>query len=354
MEFILHNKRLLRPIDTELFRGWTEETDHKILEQAPTFIWKGAKIPFDLWSQVVCFLRWTQEQFKEEALITLFYHPADRKWAAWAFPQEPNGMTIKSLPELQQYKDDRAQFGAGWIQAGSVHHHCTTGAFQSGTDTADEINRDGVHITLGHMDKPVLDTHVRQIFDGLQGETSLLNWIDIPEFLKDIPSYLKYEFTAFAIKAVRDMPFPDEWKSRIYEKPVSFPNGNHHPESTARTALTLVTAGPTITKTNLVLRKDPIGDLENKKDKKHHKRATRTSIIGSSWDEQCITIINNTCNRLNVAIPEMYQLCSFRNDTSRTDDDHQVYEEFCRVMKRSGIPMLHAEKLLFQLWREGG
>lgn len=353
MELILHNKRLLRPVDTDLFRGWAEEPEIKIVEQTPTFIWKGSKIPFDLWSQIVCFLRWTQQEYKEEALVTLFYHPADKKWAAWAFPQEPNGMTIKSLPDVPQYKEDRARFGNGWIQAGSVHHHCTAKAFQSGTDTNDEINRDGVHVTLGEMDKPVLDTHVRQIFDGVQGETSLINWIEVPDFLKDAPPYLKYDFLAFAIKAVRDAEFPAEWKDRIYEKQPSFPNGNHHPAHTARTAHTLVTAEPSprVTSTSLALRKEPVGAGGNKRGHKHHSRVTKGELLRDSWDDQCCTVILNTCNRLNVSVPEMCQLVDIVNPLSRGEDDQQVFEEFQRVMKRSGIPMLHAEKLLFSLWQ---
>ena len=223
-QLIISNNKVLRSVDTPLYRGYAQATDINIVtEDKVKFEWKGAKIPWKVWTDIVCFLRWTQEAFKEEAMITLFYHPENRTWAAWAFPQEPNGMTIRLLPDVLLYKEDRKQFGAGWIQAGSVHHHCTTSAFQSGPDTADEQDRDGVHVTLGKMTDAVLDTHVRQVFDGIQGKTELIDWIETPPWLTGVPDYLRSDFAAFSLKAVRNEGFPEEWKKRIFEKEATPP-----------------------------------------------------------------------------------------------------------------------------------
>jgi hypothetical protein len=36
---------------------------------------------------------------------------------------------------------------------GTIHSHCNFSAFHSGTDTHDEETFDGIHITLGHVDR---------------------------------------------------------------------------------------------------------------------------------------------------------------------------------------------------------
>lgn len=39
----------------------------------------------------------------------------------------------------------------GWVIIGTIHSHCDFDAFHSGTDTHDETQMDGIHITIGHV-----------------------------------------------------------------------------------------------------------------------------------------------------------------------------------------------------------
>lgn len=217
-KLILHAKKLWKPVDNGLYTGFEPVEDIEIQECKPEFQWKGAKIPFTLWGQIASFLRWTQKEFKAEALVTLFYNTDTNEWAAWAFPQEPNGMTIRTLPEHELTKPDRAQFGRGWVQFGSVHHHCTAGAFASGTDKSDEEDRDGFHVTLGKMEEHVMDIHVRQTFGGIVSDTKIEHWVETPDFLNGLPNYMRLDAIGYAFKAVQGIPHNPEWESRIIEK----------------------------------------------------------------------------------------------------------------------------------------
>lgn len=220
-KYILHDKKLLRQVQNDLYEGYEEvpETEIKIVEQEPRFRWLGAKIPLTLWLQVCEFMRWTQEKYKEEAMIFFFYNVAKKEWAAWPFPQSPNGMTVRMLENHPMYKTDRLQFGNDWVQAGTLHHHCTATAFQSGTDRSDEEDRDGIHFTLGNMDKHSLDLHCRQVFDGIMSSARPLDWIEMPAFLNDVPRNMRYEFAIHTFKTMRHEgktpAFPEEWKDRI-------------------------------------------------------------------------------------------------------------------------------------------
>ncbi len=214
---------LWREVEHPLFAGWEKITDYQIVEaDKMRTTWRGGKISWELWEQVVAFMRWSQATTKCEALMTFFYNTKTKEWKAWPFPQHPIGMTVNYLTDHPLYKQDRMQFGKDWIGLGSIHHHCTTGAFQSGTDKTDEEDRDGIHITLGKMEDQVLDSDARMVFDGVQSKTSLLNWIEMPDWCKTLPQYLRYEtFSRAIVMTGHNVPFDPEWKLRIIEKKTS-------------------------------------------------------------------------------------------------------------------------------------
>lgn len=351
MEFTLHNNQLLKRVDTDLFKGWAPATEYKVLTDKPRFTWKGAKIPFALWTEVVCFLRWTQEMFKEEAMMTFFYHTEEKKWSAWPFPQEPNGMSIKLLPEHPLYIPDRAQFGKGWIQAGSIHHHCAAAAFQSGTDNKDEQDRDGVHITLGKMDENILDVHVRQVFEGVMGDTYILDWVETPGFLEQAPLYLKYDFCSIAVKCVRKQDFPEVWKSRIIER-MKFPNGYHHtaghenPHTGTPTGLNQSPMQTLLTKGNSEAT-NPGTETRQK-----NERGTKTGNDGgiaspvTDWEEGARVRLRPILLRLGITAPEAHDLLKNTPNAMWTADERLLRQCLMSDIMKTGTPVLYAEGVI--------
>lgn len=319
MELLLIGDRIMKPITTKLYDGYVDDPSIKLKKvEAPTFVWKGAKIPYALWAQVVCFLRWTQKEFKEEALVTLFYNTDSDKWAVWVFPQEPNGMAIKLLENDPVYIEDRKMFGAGWITFGSVHHHCNAKAFQSSTDESDELKKDGVHITLGELEDDQLDYDIRQVFDGIQSECTLSQWIEDPQFITNAPQQIKGTLRFVSLLAIKDMPFPDVWKSRV-KKPVI-----HGTETTTSSK---------------------------------ERRANKKTIIGSSpelnaWKEKRKLVVIEVCNRLSITPAHAYELITNYPDITWESDDAQMRFQLIRDMDKGGCPMLFAEDLLAEIMEE--
>lgn len=220
----VHDNKVFVRTENDLYNGWAPAQDYSLVPK-PVFVWKKAKIPFDLWCQLVTFLRWTQAEHKEEAMATFFYNVPEDKWAVEVFPQKPAGMSVRQLEDHADYKVLRAKYGNSWVQAGSIHHHCNTKAFQSGTDHADETNRDGVHITLGEMLDAELDTHVRVSFDGIMYQSDLAQWIEPPRWWHEAPKFFKDYIDENVLFALADhAKFPDEWKTRII-KWVAAPTG---------------------------------------------------------------------------------------------------------------------------------
>ena len=224
---LVSDNRLFTKVETPLYTGWRKVPGIKLIpEKEARFTWHGSRIPFRLWEQIVCFMRWSQETHHQEALLTLFYNTNEKLWAADVFPQRPAGMTVNYLPDHPDYKIVRKRYGTGWVQMGSVHHHCGMAAFQSGTDHSDEIDRDGFHVTLGKMREKELDIHCRASFEGVMYNTSPELWIECPKWMLEIPkSYIgSIVSLSKAYVIPKDVSFPEDWKQRI----VLCGNGVHH------------------------------------------------------------------------------------------------------------------------------
>lgn len=162
--------------------------EHEVTKTKATFEFTGPKISQEVWAQVMEFFEWTYDREKSEAQVRLFVHPV-HGWAAWAFPQEGGtGMTSREEPmDKPECQEQRKQFSdtEGWLYWGTVHHHCSAGAFASSTDDANEKDQEGIHITIGHMDKPVRDFHARIYIKGHKFEPMMNHFWQLDGALLD-------------------------------------------------------------------------------------------------------------------------------------------------------------------------
>lgn len=160
---VIHENKVYEQVTTDLFTVFKEVDTPLTPDIEPEF--HGKPIPMSMWHDIMHCMKQTQDKFNSEALVFLFYDTNNTEpWSWWLPPQQTNGMTVKSLPDDPEYKKQRAMYPD--LMLGTVHHHCTSSAFQSGTDEADEVNREGLHFTIGHLDKPKFDVHFRMSLGG--------------------------------------------------------------------------------------------------------------------------------------------------------------------------------------------
>jgi proteasome lid subunit RPN8/RPN11 len=69
----------------------------------------------------------------------------------WCPAQTVTGGSVKYNRADQPTLKERVQYG--WKVVGTIHSHCDFSAFHSGVDTDDEADFDGLHITLGHVNR---------------------------------------------------------------------------------------------------------------------------------------------------------------------------------------------------------
>lgn len=188
----------------------------------PTMKWVGGKIALTLWAQILSFFEWSQKTHHSEVQVRLYYNPVARKWGVWAFPQEPNGMTTRELPDHPDTAPQRAQFPPPWVLLGTVHHHCTSSAFQSGVDERNETPQEGIHITVGAIGSAEYSIHGRIMVRGqVYGEAGVIpwdGWFDLPEAAKVLPVALHSRILDFYLKnpPPADTAFPEQWKANCH------------------------------------------------------------------------------------------------------------------------------------------
>lgn len=217
---------------------------HEVKSTEATFNWTGPKINAVEWAKMMAFFEWTYESEKSESQVRWYVHP-EHGWRCWAFPQKGGtGMTTKEIPDHPLAQEQRKLFppGEGWSYFMTVHHHCAAGAFQSSTDESDEKQVDGIHITIGKLDCPKRDIHIRMYLRGHKFQPRMQFWWEIGQDLQDkadmcfklfgyMPDLDEQARSKMALSHELLRPdwtmakdgekFPNEWRENyIVEKPV--------------------------------------------------------------------------------------------------------------------------------------
>lgn len=154
--------------------------EHEVKATKADFRWLGPKFTKEQWNEMLAFFKWTYDTEKSESQVRLFVHPTEG-WKIWAFPQKGGtSMTTKEI-DNEDSKLQRAAIPEGYIAYGTIHHHCSSPAFQSSVDTADEKAVDGLHITIGRIDEEVFDMHVRLYQKGHRFDVNMGAFWEIGE-----------------------------------------------------------------------------------------------------------------------------------------------------------------------------
>lgn len=198
------------------------EFEHTISATKAAVLYQGPPIDPDLWNQILGFFKWTWLTTHSESQVRLFVNPTRKIWDAWAAPQEARtGMSAREIDNEEARKQRQAYSDVdGWIYFGTVHHHCSAGAFQSGTDEWNEKTQDGLHITIGKMGDKVHDMHCRFYVGGAQFDPDMSLFWDIGENVRGLLPPKFYNEIArhqMCVSPGMDQLFPELWKNNLIE-----------------------------------------------------------------------------------------------------------------------------------------
>jgi hypothetical protein len=166
-----------------------------------------AKLPLRLLKQAEAFFTEVYQKHGGEAVLVLLANPQTGAWQIEVPPQTTRGLRVSydvgALPEPP----------TGFKCFGSIHSHAGAEAFHSDTDDADESAFDGLHITIGRLDRPVRSYSARWMIAGKSFPTDLAEAVAFDE---------AEDFPAEWLDRIRTVPeFVDPWpETDCWDSPV--------------------------------------------------------------------------------------------------------------------------------------
>jgi hypothetical protein len=222
------------PFSTSFFVGY-RKIDFEVGIPRMSFI--GGKIQLSDWYSLIHFFKKEYAKSKSEAQAVFYLNKQTKRIVPWVRPQQQGtGMTTRELGDHKNRAEDDLLFPSSeYVIIGTVHHHCSSSAFQSSTDRHNEENQTGLHITLGHIDQDVLDFHGRMTYvtpgDVEKGTKAvcqffnvcLSDWFEMPEELScfdlsaDTKDAILSDLLFRVPKNIEDFAFPDRWMENMIE-----------------------------------------------------------------------------------------------------------------------------------------
>ena len=125
------------------------------------FWWKAPNIPADICAQVVDFFRRIYETHNTEAEVILLMNYETNEWSVYVPPQKTSHASVESAFEPSDIPDK-------FLIVGTMHSHCNFSAFHSGTDVADAADMDGIHLTIGYVDRETPEVVAMIMLNGVR------------------------------------------------------------------------------------------------------------------------------------------------------------------------------------------
>jgi len=117
------------------------------------FSWEAPVVPAEICAQIVDFFRriWFKHHTEAEVLLTARYEMEEgysklKDWRVFIPTQDVSGGGVHSVYEPTHIAKDH-------LIVGTMHSHCNFSPFHSGIDINDASSFDGVHFTIGYVDR---------------------------------------------------------------------------------------------------------------------------------------------------------------------------------------------------------
>ncbi len=164
-------------VNNKFFKAIVKSEMKELPEIEPKIKLKIEKIPSDTMSQIVAFFKKVYAEHKAEAIILLYYS-LEKKHYVIGVPEQ----TVSGASAVY----DKVPHIKGYRLIGSIHSHGSMSAFHSGVDDTDELDWDGIHITIGTIENPTYS--VSMVSNGtrfMMKEEDIMQIEEIKSFPKE-------------------------------------------------------------------------------------------------------------------------------------------------------------------------
>jgi len=151
MYFVIGSNGIFVHKPSKIGRSLVPVEGISFLERVPSFIMPSLpKLPKRVVCQAVAFFRQVFHTHRSEAGVVIYYNADQKDFILWC-PRQKVSSGSCDYDRNDSGQNEPALRGYNIV--GTIHSHCDFQAFHSGVDVSDEELYDGLHITIGNVDK---------------------------------------------------------------------------------------------------------------------------------------------------------------------------------------------------------
>lgn len=164
------------------------------------------QLPVELFAKALLFFKSVFKRYGSESVLLLHYNPDRRKYHLLCPKQKVYEDSIRGYDLHERIQ--------GYYLVGSIHSHGSVGAFHSSIDKKDEEYFDGIHITVGNLDKKNPTISASLVVNGNRF------MVQPPYFIIGIEpaDNNSYSIKLPDGKDYRNMAFPRKWLNKVSKR----------------------------------------------------------------------------------------------------------------------------------------
>lgn len=178
-------------------------------------------IPQDHFSKVVKFFNWAYKKYNGESVVLIYYNVDTNDFDIFPTDQEVSSASANYTKDGLSHK--------GYLLVGTIHSHANFGAGHSGVDNDDELNFDGVHITVGNVDDTYQTISCSIVINGQRFMYDPEEYIDgvVKVNYNERPNHFENNFkfgtvtksdNRYLVRGLSSAYFEENWKDKVQKR----------------------------------------------------------------------------------------------------------------------------------------
>ncbi len=182
-------------------------------------------LPGKLLFKALTFFRSVWYKYRAEAAVLLFYNQEKEEYFVHCPRQEVSRASVSygvsgGVQDQEEFEFASEMRVKGYKSVGTIHSHCNFSAYHSGTDVNDESTFDGLHITLGHVDRKTPSVASSVVVNNNRFQVNPTTVVSDIKFSKEnFYKFLLYEDVE--INQIQD-EIETEWMPKVKQKQFFF------------------------------------------------------------------------------------------------------------------------------------
>lgn len=171
------------------------------------------KIPGSYVSKLTKFFKWAYDEYNGESIVLIYYDPELNDFEIFPTDQEVSGASASYTKEGLSH--------TGYLLVGTIHSHANFGASHSGVDDDDELNFDGVHVTIGNVNDTYQSISCSVVVNGNRFIYDAENYLEgiIKINNQELNNQQKFvKDNRYLVSGLTSEVFPDEWKDKVQKR----------------------------------------------------------------------------------------------------------------------------------------